>query len=113
MRHRDVEHYMDMSIDSIDKLFVLEVDRAVRLSCDAKPIVLALWKAAVGQAARQLKACKTSEGRSATWLMLCQIKAQIEALIVDSEEAWMAPGAEQGRIAEVIDADFEQLRKLL
>jgi hypothetical protein len=97
-----------------DELSLVGVDRLVRLSSGAKPIVLALWKAAAAQAARQLKVCKTSEGRSATWLMLCEVKAQIAALIVDSEEALMGtPDSERGRIAEVVDADFEQLRKLL
>jgi hypothetical protein len=46
--------------------------------------------------------------------MLCEIKAQIAALIVDSEEALLGtPDSERRRIAEVVDADFEQLRKLL
>ena len=95
-----------------DELSLVGVDRLVRLSSGAKPIVLALWKAAAGQAARQLKHSKTNEGRSATWLMLCQIKAQIAALIVDSEEALMGtPASERGRIAEVVDADFEHLHR--
>jgi hypothetical protein len=90
--------YSDVVNGPTDELSLVGVDRLIRLSSGAKPIVLALWKAAAGPAARQLKVCKTSECRSATWLMLCEIKAQIAALIVDSEEALMGtPDSERRR----------------
>ena len=93
--------YSDIVDGPTDELSLVVWTGLIRLSSGAKPIVLALWKAAAGQAARQLKVCKTSECRSATWLMLCEIKAQIAALIVDPEELMGTPDSERRRIAEV------------
>ncbi|MFZ4777511.1 MAG: hypothetical protein ACOYM3_19250 [Terrimicrobiaceae bacterium] len=79
---------------------------------DTKTAMLTLWSSQVAQAERQLKACRSTEGRSATTLLLGTLKSQIEGLISLTMEGWVCPGAESGRIAEVMESDWNRIRML-